>query len=100
MWRKVERFDAVYCPTYDESWGAIGETHASYVHGVGQSGPVVEVTIDAAGGTGRPLRRLCRSPVKLGWCGGCTRRVHRQGPRHAVRAMPLAEHWPGEATAI
>jgi len=51
MWRKVERFDAVYCPTYDESWGAIGETHASYVHGVGHSGPVVEVTIDAAGGT-------------------------------------------------
>lgn len=51
--RKVERFDAVYSPTYDRDWGAIGTTHADCVRRLVQSAPAGGVVLDAACGTGR-----------------------------------------------
>jgi SAM-dependent methyltransferase len=53
MRRKLERFDVLYAPVYDESWSAIGEQHAAFVNRVIRSVRLDGVILDAACGTGR-----------------------------------------------
>jgi SAM-dependent methyltransferase len=51
--RKVERYDAMHAPTYDEQWGAIGPVHRQFVERVARSVPEGGLVLDAACGTGR-----------------------------------------------
>src|SRR5947208_6264878 len=53
MQKKLERFDCLYAPTYDQEWGAIPQTHRRFVRRIIESAPERGSILDAACGTGR-----------------------------------------------
>ena len=53
MQKKLERFDGLYAPTYDQEWGAIPQTHRRFVRRIIESAPQRGCILDAACGTGR-----------------------------------------------
>jgi len=92
MRRKIERFDVVYAPVYDESWGRIDESHALYVTRVIQSLQPGDVILDAACGTGRFFPMILetgRRVLGVDWSPGMLERCRAKSPDAATEQRHL-----------
>jgi len=63
--RKVERFDTLHAPDYDEHWGAVPATHADYVARLVAATPPGGRVLDAACGTGRFFPQLIAAGLRV-----------------------------------
>jgi ubiquinone/menaquinone biosynthesis C-methylase UbiE len=92
MRRKAERFDVMYAPVYDESWGRIGESHAFYVTRVIQSLHPGDVILDAACGSGRFFSMILdagRRVLGVDWSPGMLERCRAKFPDAATEQRHL-----------
>jgi ubiquinone/menaquinone biosynthesis C-methylase UbiE len=125
MRRKLERFDVLYPPGYDRSWGRIGEEHGTYLRKVIQSVDPGGLILDAACGTGRFFSMIVdsgRQVLGVDWSEGMLERATLKFPdirterRHlqdlgfgrgfdgvicvdALENLP-PEHWPAALNAL
>jgi SAM-dependent methyltransferase len=94
MRRKLERFDVLYAPVYDRSWGRIGESHAFYVNRVVDSLGGGGVILDASCGTGRFFSMIlgagCRV-LGVDWSEGMLERCRAKFP-HAETDLRQLQH--------
>lgn len=92
MNRKLERFDVLYAPVYDEGRGAISESHAAYVDRMLREVSSVGVVLDAACGTGRFFSMILaagRSVVGADWSEGMLEQANAKFPGVATERRRL-----------